>query len=246
MSAKGTSMPQGHSGVLRHLACGFACASILSVAACDPASTPPKPASPTTYPDLASVPPRPVLADTLEQRREIQHELAAARNNAERRAAEVAYATGRAAEPPPPLPAPSAAPPAGAAPPRNRRAATARLPAPIWTVPSTTSATAASCASSCAGWAVRRPTRPARRPWPRPWAWPTRPLPPSRGALGSRNLRRPNPSGTICGACSDSARIAAIDPMPSARATGRAWRDSRSRRIVLGSAPTTVIAWTPA
>ena len=118
MSAKGTSMPQGHSGVLRHLACGFACASILLVAACDPASTPPKPASPTTYPDLASVPPRPVLADTLEQRREIQHELAAARNNAERRAAEVAYATGRAAEPPPPLPAPSAAPPAGAAPPQ--------------------------------------------------------------------------------------------------------------------------------
>ena len=118
MSAKGTSMPQGHSGVLRHLACGFACASILLVAACDPASTPPKPASPTTYPDLASVPPRPVLADTLEQRREIQHELAAARHNAERRAAEVAYATGRAAEPPPPLPAPSAAPPAGAAPPQ--------------------------------------------------------------------------------------------------------------------------------
>ena len=39
-------------------------------------------------------------------------------SNADRRAAELAYATGRAAEPPPPLPAPSAAPPAAAAPPQ--------------------------------------------------------------------------------------------------------------------------------
>jgi hypothetical protein len=92
--------------------------ALLALAGCDPAPAPPQPASPTTYPDLASVPPRPVLGETPQQRREIQAELVRARQNASRRAAELAYATGRGPEPPP-IPTPPPAPPAAAAAPRQ-------------------------------------------------------------------------------------------------------------------------------
>jgi hypothetical protein len=89
--------------------------------ACEPAAapgqSPARPASPASYPDLADIPPRPKLSETLEQRREMGNQLAAERENAIRRAAEFAYAAGRAAAPPPAPPvgpaAGAAAPPAG-------------------------------------------------------------------------------------------------------------------------------------
>lgn len=90
---------------------------MLLLAACEPTAGP-RPASPTTYPDLATVPPRPVLTDTVQQRRSIQTELVAARQTANRRAAELAYATGRGPEPPP---LPAATPPAPAGPPAERQ-----------------------------------------------------------------------------------------------------------------------------
>ena len=93
----------------------LACAAVLVAAGCSGTDGQPQPLSPTTYPDLASVPPRPVMPDTLAQRRAIQAQLVAARANAEFRAAELAYATGRAAEPPR-RPEPQPAGPAGAAP----------------------------------------------------------------------------------------------------------------------------------
>jgi hypothetical protein len=90
-------------------------ACLLLVAGCGGGSssgeTPARPASPTTYPDLASVPARPVLTDTQQQRTELQHQLATAGQAADRRAAELAYETGRGPEPPPlPAPPPAAAP----------------------------------------------------------------------------------------------------------------------------------------
>lgn len=96
-------------GVLRHLrgaGCGLA---VLTLAGCSggapPGEAPAQPLSPTTYPDLASVPPRPELQDTPEQRRELQASLASAGHAADRRAAEVLYETGRG---PAPAPLPSA------------------------------------------------------------------------------------------------------------------------------------------
>jgi hypothetical protein len=88
-----------------------------------PGTSPATPASPTAYPDLASVPPRPQLGYTIEQRREIAAGLVADRANARYREAGLAYATGRADSPPsePPVAqpepvaasAPEAPPPAG-------------------------------------------------------------------------------------------------------------------------------------
>jgi hypothetical protein len=73
--------------------------------------SPARPASPATYPDLASVPPRPVLSDTTAQRQQLQASLVSAREAADRRAAEFLYEIGRGPEPPPPPPpAPPAAP----------------------------------------------------------------------------------------------------------------------------------------
>jgi hypothetical protein len=91
-------------------------------AAPEPGVSPALPASPTAYPDLASVPPRPRLTYTVEQRREIADELVADRENARYRSEELAYATGRRDTPPAPLPppappAPAAAPPPAAGPP---------------------------------------------------------------------------------------------------------------------------------
>ncbi len=116
--ANGPIRAHAGSGVLRHLGTLLAGSLALFATACGPAATPGQspslPASPTTYPDLASVPPRPALPDTLADRRKIQSQLVGARQNAEFRAAELAYATGRAAAPPPPRPtaaAPMAATP---------------------------------------------------------------------------------------------------------------------------------------
>jgi hypothetical protein len=83
-------------------------------------ASPPTPASPASYPDLASVPPRPQLGYTIEQRKEVADALIADRANARHRQAELAYATGRSATPPPPRPTPQPteeAPAAAAAPP---------------------------------------------------------------------------------------------------------------------------------
>jgi hypothetical protein len=102
-------------------------ALLLLLGACEraaaPGQSPSRPASPAAYPDLADVPPRPKLSETLEQRSEMGNQLAADRENASRRAAELAYAAGRAAAPPPApaggpaggaaAPAPPAGPPAG-------------------------------------------------------------------------------------------------------------------------------------
>ncbi len=112
--ANGTIPPQAIRDVVRQQAFSLSCAVALLAAGCSPASNGPQPASPTTYPDLASVPPRPVLG-TLADRQAIQHQLVAARRDADFRAAELAYETGRAAEPPP-RPSPAAAPPTAAAP----------------------------------------------------------------------------------------------------------------------------------
>lgn len=98
-------------GVLRQLGL-----TVLLVAGCadgsSSGSSPARPASPATYPDLASVPPRPVLSATPAQRQEMQASLASARNAADRRAAEFLHEIGRGPAPPPlPAPAPAAAPP---------------------------------------------------------------------------------------------------------------------------------------
>jgi hypothetical protein len=89
--------------------------AVLLLAGCADGSSsgdsPARPASPATYPDLASVPPRPVLSDTPAQRQEMQASLASARNAADRRAAEFLHEIGRGPAPPPlPAPAPVAAP----------------------------------------------------------------------------------------------------------------------------------------
>jgi hypothetical protein len=103
---------------------GFA---VLLLVGCQPSgppgTSPAIPASPTAYPDLASVPSRPQLGYTIEQRREIAAGLVADRANARYREAGLAYATGRTDSPPPEppaaqpepvaAPAPETAPPAG-------------------------------------------------------------------------------------------------------------------------------------
>jgi Meckel syndrome type 1 protein len=87
----------------------------------EPGVSPAVPASPTAYPDLASVPPRPRLTYSVEQRRAIADALVADREHARYRRAELDYATGSSATPPvPPPPAPpppAAAPPTAAGPP---------------------------------------------------------------------------------------------------------------------------------
>lgn len=84
-----------------------------------PGDGPATPLSPAVYPDLASVPPRPQLGYTIEQRNGIADALVADRANALRRQADLARATGGPAGPPP---EPAAAAPspadAAAAPPR--------------------------------------------------------------------------------------------------------------------------------
>jgi hypothetical protein len=79
-----------------------------------PGTSPSTPATPADYPDLASVPSRPNLSYTIEQRNEIARGLVADRANARHRQAELAYATGRSDTPPPPPPAPPAVAPAAA------------------------------------------------------------------------------------------------------------------------------------
>lgn len=81
-----------------------------------PGTSPATPASPTAYPDLASVPSRPQLGYTIEQRREIAAGLVADRANARYREAGLAYATGRADSPPPEPPAAQPEPVAAPAP----------------------------------------------------------------------------------------------------------------------------------
>ena len=114
--ANGTIPPHRGGPAARRWLAG---AAVLIAAGCSTTGSQPQPLSPTTYPDLASVPPRPVLPDTLAQRHAIQAQLVAARANAEFRAAELAYATGRAAEPPR-RPEPPPAGPAVAGPARPR------------------------------------------------------------------------------------------------------------------------------
>lgn len=84
--------------------------------ACEPApppgQSPARPLPPGPYPDLASVPPRPQLSYTVEQRQQIANQLVADRENARYAAARLAYATGAATEPPPPPPPPPAPAPA--------------------------------------------------------------------------------------------------------------------------------------
>jgi hypothetical protein len=109
----------------RALARSLALAALL--AGCGSGASPPAPASPADYPDLASVPARPNLSYTVEQRQAIGDALVADRANARYRQAELAYATGRSSTPPPAPPAPPppepaagpdppAAPPPGAGP----------------------------------------------------------------------------------------------------------------------------------
>lgn len=74
--------------------------------------SPPRPVPPGPYPDLASVPPRPQLGYTVEQRRAIGDQLVADREHARYAAAQLAYATGATTEPPQPPAPPPAAPPA--------------------------------------------------------------------------------------------------------------------------------------
>ena len=95
---------------------GSALSLLLLLGACEPTTAPGKsparPASPTTYPDLASVPARPIFSDTLEERSALGNQLAADRENAIRRAAELDYAAGRGPAPPPAPAVGSAASPA--------------------------------------------------------------------------------------------------------------------------------------
>ena len=118
--ANGAVEPAGSAA--RRCGWGAALGLVLLLGACESAGTggqsPARPASPTTYPDLASVPSRPVFRDTLAQRGELGRQLAADREAALRRAAELDYAAGRGAAPPPastaaPAPAAPASPPAG-------------------------------------------------------------------------------------------------------------------------------------
>jgi hypothetical protein len=90
--------------------------------------SPALPVSPTDYPDLARVPPRPNLSYTIEQRRAIKEGLVADRENARHRAAELAYATGQSKEPPPPRPAPAAEEADAGAPAAAAPAAPAEVP----------------------------------------------------------------------------------------------------------------------
>jgi hypothetical protein len=114
----------GHGrGIWRHGAvarCGALALLLVLLGGCQGSAPaegdgPAEPLPPGEYPDLASVPPRPRLTYTVEQRRAIGDQLVADRENARYRAAELAYDTGRSAEPPPPPPeapaAPAAAPP---------------------------------------------------------------------------------------------------------------------------------------
>lgn len=87
---------------------------LLSLAACqtasEPGTSPATPASPTAYPDLATVPQRPELGYTVAQRQAIADQLVADRAHAQYSAARLAYATGHSATPPPgPPPAAAAA-----------------------------------------------------------------------------------------------------------------------------------------
>lgn len=101
---------------LRRAGCGLALLALGGCGGGTPSGeAPAQPLSPTTYPDLASVPPRPELQDTTEQRRQLQANLASAGHAADRRAAEIRYETGRGPQPPPLQPAgPAAAPPPAA------------------------------------------------------------------------------------------------------------------------------------
>ena len=97
----------------RTLGCSLALAALLAGCGSGASPPPPAPASPTDYPDLASVPARPNLSYTVEQRQAIGDALVADRANARYRQAELAFATGRSGTPPPAPPAPP--PPATAA-----------------------------------------------------------------------------------------------------------------------------------
>ncbi len=94
----------------------LACALVLGMlTACEssppPGQSPARPVPPGPYPDLASIPPRPQLGYTVEQRREIGNQLVADREHARYAAAQLAYATGATTEQPqPPAPPPAAAP----------------------------------------------------------------------------------------------------------------------------------------
>ena len=249
MSAKGTSMPQGHSGVLRHLACGFACASISAGRRL------------VTRPAL---PPTACIAHDLPRSRQRAAAAGAGRYagaapgdpaRARRRPPERRYGARPKSPTPPggPLsrhrrsrrrrphrrPAPRRR--------RNRRAATARSPAPIWTAALNDIRDRGKLrqfmrrlgreAPDPAGpqtlaQAVGLADPPAVRQAEAPWA---------AGTCAARILR-----GLSVGHVRIRRGSQRLIQCRSARATGRAWRNSRSRRIVLGSAPTTVIAWTPA
>jgi hypothetical protein len=113
-----TGSPEARGILLQRSTIGGWILALLLLGGCqEPAgsgTSPAVPAAPGDYPDLASVPPRPQLSYTIEQRREIADQLVADRENARHREAELAYATGRSDTPPPPPPA--AAPPAPEAP----------------------------------------------------------------------------------------------------------------------------------
>ena len=98
---------------LRRAGCGLALLALGGCGGGTPAGdAPAQPMSPAIYPDLASVPPRPQLEDTPEQRRQLQANLSSAGHAADRRAAEILYQTGQGPQPPPlPPPGPAAAPP---------------------------------------------------------------------------------------------------------------------------------------
>lgn len=114
-------------GISQHKLLASLGLALLLLAGCQPAgppgTSPATPASPTAYPDLASVPSRPQLGYTIEQRREIAAGLVADRANARYREAGLAYATGRTDSPPPEPPTaqpePVAAPATEAPPPRG-------------------------------------------------------------------------------------------------------------------------------
>ncbi len=127
-------MPQhsnisGSTGFRRIRACALAritlAASIL--AACQqtrvPPGTPGAGVSEAPYPTLATVPPRPQLGYSLQQRRAIEGQLVGDREHAAYMDAVLDYETGRTSTPPPPPPAAAAQaelPPAASAPPPPR------------------------------------------------------------------------------------------------------------------------------
>lgn len=99
----------GSRGILQHCCVPYAVALMLLVlVGCSRGggedASPATPAAPATYPDLASVPQRPHLSYSVEQRRAIADALIADRENARYRQAELDYATGRSSLPPPPSP----------------------------------------------------------------------------------------------------------------------------------------------